>query len=85
MGDECFEILMDAMSELELLERLYLNVNRNCITPESLATSIKGLEGLGMLQLAEFEIKRNIRRVEDKEIVRQVFNALPIKIKKLEM
>lgn len=84
MGDELFESVMVPMYDLELLERLYLNFNRNCLSPEVLASCFKELESLKSLHYLEIEAKRNIKKVEERDMVRNAVASLPFKQKKAD-
>ncbi len=85
MGDDCFEILAQSMAELGLLERLYLNINRNMISKETMVEAFKSFEKLSMLVYLELEAKKNLRKIEDKDEVRASLNALQVKGKKVDI
>lgn len=85
MGDDCFEILAHSVSELGPLERLYLNINRNMISKETMVEAFRSFEKLALLSYLELEAKKNLRRIEDKDEVRATLNALPVKAKKIDI
>ena len=85
MGDDCFETLVKSVSELGKLERLYLNINRNMISKETMVEALKSFEKLAQLSNIELEAKKNLRRIEDKAEVREALNALPAKAKKIDI
>jgi hypothetical protein len=85
MGDECFEILAQSLAEIGLLERLYLNINRNMLSKETMVEALKSFEKLASLSYLELEAKKNLRKIEDKDEVRAALNALPVKGKKIDI
>jgi hypothetical protein len=85
MGDDCFEILSHSMADLGSLERLYLNINRNMISKETMVDAFKAFEKLSNLAYLDLEAKKNLRRIEDKDEVRATINSLPVKGKKIDI
>jgi len=85
MGDECFDILFSAVADITMVRSLFLNINRNCITPEALAKRMADLDNLAHLTHLEIDAKRNLKRIEDREAVRQMFNGLRVKSKKVDL
>lgn len=86
MGDDNFLIVSYSIVELGLMERLYLNINRNMISYEAMVEAFKEFERLGMMYHVEIDAKRNLRKIEDKEEVRTVINSLQqVKSKKIDL
>lgn len=85
MGDNCLAIVSKSYSEYEYLERLELNLNRNDLTQDSICELIEQLESLGMINHVYIQAKKNIRKVADKETIRESLNKLMIKKKKIDL
>ena len=85
MGEECLEILTASLIELEALQKLSLNLSKNCLSPEVLCDCIEQLQNLANLHTIDLDVKRNIRRVEDRDQIRQVLMSLPAKNKTIDI
>lgn len=85
MGGECLKILGDSYKEYEYLEKLKLNLNRNDLGPDSICELIEGFEHLGMLNQVYIQAKKNMRRIDEKDMVRDSLNKLMIKNKKIDL
>lgn len=85
MGDECFGIVVSSISDMSGLEKLHLNVTRNMISTDTFCMYVDQLQNLRALQNLEFEAKRNVRAIEEKQEIKAVFNSLLIKSKKIDL
>lgn len=85
MGGDCLSIVSKSYAEYEYLERLELNLNRNELDQESICELIDQLESLGMINHVYIHAKKNIRKVADKETIRESLNKLMIKKKKIDL
>lgn len=85
MGDECFETLMNGLVSMEKLEKLILNVGRNQLSVEGLANNLILLAEVESLDSIEIDAKKNIKKVDEKETVRQVIQAISAKSKKVDL
>lgn len=85
MGDTCLDILVRSFAEYEYLEKLNLNLNRNDLTADALAQMITDIEGLGMLNSLQIHAKKNIRKVDQKDMVRNALNKLMVKNKNIDL
>lgn len=85
MGGDCLKILTNSYQEYEYLEKLRMNLNRNDIGPDALCSLIQGLEHLGMLSQVYIQAKKNIRRIDEKDMVRDALLKLMIKNKKIDL
>lgn len=85
MGGECLKTVGEAYLEYEYLEKLRLNLNRNDLAHEDLVELIEGMEGLGMLNQIYIQAKKNIKRIDRKDAVRDSLNKLMIKNKKIDL
>ena len=85
MGDACLDILVRSFAEYEYLEKLNLNLNRNDLSSEALAQLINDIEGLGMLNSLQIHAKKNIRKVDQKDMVRSALNKLMVKNKNIDL
>lgn len=85
MGDECLDILIRSFAEYEYLEKLNLNLNRNDLSSDALVQMVTDLEGLGMLNSLQIHSKKNIRKVDQKDLVRTALNKLMVKSKNIDL
>lgn len=85
MGDECLDILTKSYSEYEYLERIELNLNRNDISPKALCEMIKKFDNLGMINHIYIQAKKNIKKIGEKDAVRDTLNKLLVKKKKIDL
>jgi hypothetical protein len=85
MGDECLDILVRSFSEYEYLEKLNLNLNRNDLSSDALVQMVTDIEGLGMLNNLQIHAKKNIRKVDQKDMVRSALNKLMVKNKNIDL
>lgn len=85
MGDECFETLMAGVCSLAQLSRLHLNVARNLLTVDSLMNNLLPLAELTALEVLEVEAKKNLKKIEDIDAVKQVLNTTSAKTKKVNL
>lgn len=85
MGDECFETLMNGLAYMQGLTKLHLNVTRNMLSVEGLANNLVLLADMGQLETLEIDAKKNLKKVDDKDTVRQITQAINAKNKKLDL
>ena len=85
MGDECLDILVRSFAEYEYLEKLNLNLNRNDLTADALTQLVQDIEGLGMLNNLQIHAKKNIRKVDQKDMVRSALSKLMVKNKNIDL
>jgi hypothetical protein len=85
MGDECLEILSKGYAEYEYLEKVTLNLNRNDLTAGSLCGVIHDMGELGMLKSLMVQAKKNVRKVDQKDMVKKAMAKLMLKNKKVVM
>lgn len=85
MGDECLEILSRSYTEYEYLEKLVLILNRNDLSPSALCDVVQKLDGLGMMNHVYIQAKKNIRKISEKDSVRETIAKLMIKKKKIDL
>lgn len=85
MGDECFEILMAGVSNLSQLTRFYLNVSRNQLTVDGLMNNLILLSEMSGLEVLEVDAKKNLKKIEDMDCVKQVVNNTVAKSKKIAL
>lgn len=85
MGDTCLDTLVRSFAEYEYLEKLSLNLNRNDLSAEALVQLLNDIEGLGMLKNLQIHAKKNIRKVDQKDLVRTALNKLMCKNKMIDL
>jgi len=85
MGDSCLDTLVRSFAEYEYLEKLSLNLNRNDLSAEALVQLLNDIEGLGMLKNLQIHAKKNIRKVDQKDLVRTALNKLMCKNKMIDL
>lgn len=85
MGGECLKTIGEAYQEYEYLEKLRLNLNRNDLGHEDIVELVEGMENLGMLNQAYIQAKKNVKRVDRKDAIRDSLNKLMIKNKKIDL
>jgi hypothetical protein len=85
MGDACLDILVRSFAEYEYLEKLSLNLNRNDLSAEAMVQLLNDIEGLGMLKNLQIHAKKNIRKVDQKDLVRTALNKLMCKNKMIDL
>ena len=83
MGDECFEILMSGVGSLTQLSHLYLNIARNQLTVDGLMNNLALLTEISSLEVLEVDAKKNLKKIEDIDAVKQVLQATSAKTKKV--
>ena len=83
MGDFCLEKVVSSFIEYEYLENLTVNLNRNDLSAHGIKAMVENLGDLGMLRNLYITAKKNLRKVDQKEMVRQALNKLMIKNKKI--
>ena len=77
------EKVVSSFIEYEYLENLTVNLNRNDLSAHGIKAMVENLGDLGMLRNLYITAKKNLRKVDQKEMVRQALNKLMIKNKKI--
>lgn len=85
MGDECFETLMNGVAGMENLQKLALNISRNVLSVEALANNLILLAGLESLDSLDIDAKKNLKKIDEKDTVRQVVQSIEAKSKKIDL
>ena len=85
MGDECFEILMNGIGNMSQLARLHLNVARNQLSVDGLMNNLILLAEMSNLENIEVDAKKNLKKVEDMDSVKQILNTTSAKTKKIAL
>jgi hypothetical protein len=85
MGDECFETLMNGVAGMENLQKLALNISRNVLSVEALANNLILLAGLESLDSFDIDAKKNLKKIDEKDTVRQVVQSIEAKSKKIDL
>ena len=85
MGDDCFAILMEGIGNMNQLIKLQLNIARNQLSVDGLMNNLIILAEMSSIETLEIDAKKNLKKVEDIESVKQILSATNAKIKRINL